>query len=922
MPAPRQRVFLGWDAPPLQAAADWILAELGGDLVDWTVALPGQRAGRQLAQHLAQRAPAEWTPPRIVTQGQLIDALVQLERPVAGRLVRTLAWERALREVPALELEHLARHLGSELGLRDRMRLAETVRGLYGELAPEGLSFEDLAGGRAEAEGGARAPRWHALALVQRRYRKILDEVGLLDPNAGRLTAIEFGRVDPTRRVVLVGIADMNHLLARLLETIHARCDVLVVAPASMARGFDAWGRLSTAFWRDRNLPLANEHWHTVEKPVDQADCLARVVASWEGRFAPHELTIGLGDEQVAPYLERRLAAGGVRLTNAAGRPIEHTRPYRLLRAVARYLERGAFADRAAQVRDPDLGRDLLERADHVHALDRYQGRHLPVMADQELAEDPDCKPAVEAMRRRLHERLGELRAREPRPLSEWASRLRAFLAGTYGQRELDLADAADRVLAQALAGLGQALGEMESAPGPLGAATHPASDAIEILLRRARGTRLPDRVAEGAAATVELLGWLELPLDEAPALIVTGFNEGRIPASVHGHPFLPDGARKRLGLPHDEDRVARDVYACTVLLSTRREAVFISGRRTLEGDPLAPSRLAFHVPEREIAARVRCFLPDEEARIEAAVISEGTGRAVLRPVLAPDGPRDAPESMSVSSFRDYLQSPYGYYLRHVLRLDTLDDRARELDPRLFGILAHQVLQAFGESDLAHSAEAEPIARFLADEVERELAARCGPAPQPAVRLQAEQLKYRLGLFATRQAERRRRGWRIEHVEWQPPEGSVDFEVDGTPVAIRGQIDRIDLHPERGWAIIDYKTGEQTRAPEDAHRHMGHWIDLQLPLYRLLARPLGMESAPRLGYGTLGKDEKHVAFAFADNWNEADLEAAYERARDVVRAVRRGEFEGPDLRTPYEPILRALHGVGLIADESGAGEAE
>ena len=318
-------------------------------------------------------------------------------------------------------------------------------------------------------------------------------------------------------------------------------------------------------------MPLASGDWHTVEKPVDQADRVASVVASWQGRFAPQELTIGLGDEQVAPYLERRLGVSGVRLVNAAGRAIEHTRPYRLLRAVARHLERGTFADLAALARDPELGRDLLERADAVHVLDRYHGRHLPVKADQELADDPDYKPAVEALRRRLNERLGELRAREAQPLAHWATVLRAFLAKTYGRRELDVAVEADRVLARALEGLAVALGEMESAPGPLGEARHPASAAIEILLLpRASGTRLAERAAEDEPATVELLGWLELPLDEAPALVLTGFNEGRIPASVHSHPFLPDAARKRLGLPHDETRVARDVYAATVVLSTR----------------------------------------------------------------------------------------------------------------------------------------------------------------------------------------------------------------------------------------------------------------------------------------------------------------------------------------------------------------
>ena len=186
MPAPRQRVFLGWDAPPLQAAADWLLRELGSDLGEWTIALPGQRAGRHLAQHLAQRAPADWTPPHVVTQGQLIDALVQLERPVAGRLVRTLAWERALREIPARDLEHLARDSGAELGLRDRMRLAETVRTLYGELAPEGLSFEALGPGAARRATSRReVPRWRTLALAERRYRKILGRGRLDRPARG-----------------------------------------------------------------------------------------------------------------------------------------------------------------------------------------------------------------------------------------------------------------------------------------------------------------------------------------------------------------------------------------------------------------------------------------------------------------------------------------------------------------------------------------------------------------------------------------------------------------------------------------------------------------------------------------------------------------------------------------------------------------
>ena len=49
--------------------------------------------------------------------------------------------------------------------------------------------------------------------------------------------------------------------------------------------------------------------------------------------------------------------------------------------------------------------------------------------------------------------------------------------------------------------------------------------------------------------AAIELRGWLELPWDDAPALVVTGMNEGMVPASGGSDLFLPDTLRRRLKL-------------------------------------------------------------------------------------------------------------------------------------------------------------------------------------------------------------------------------------------------------------------------------------------------------------------------------------------------------------------------------------
>ena len=109
------------------------------------------------------------------------------------------------------------------------------------------------------------------------------------------------------------------------------------------------------------------------------------------------------------------------------------------------------------------------------------------------------------------------------------------------------------------------------------------------------------------------------------------------------------------------------------------------------------------------------------------------------------------------------------------------------------------------------------------------------------------------------------------------------------------------------------------RRPRDAHKKRnGEWIDLQLPLYRHLARALALTGEPELGYAWVGKDEDETGF-FVERWAESELAEALEVARDVVRRVRAGEFRIPG-RLPYDEILRAIHGqstLGAALEEAG-----
>jgi len=899
-----RRVFLGWQRPVLRSAARWILAELGTELGDVLVALPGARAARRLRECLAEAAPAGWTPPRVLTQGELVDELVRLERPAAGRLTRTLVWERALASLDADERGRLSNARGSAA---HSLRLAETVRALHAELAPEGRDFASLAG-EAWAPGlEAEEARWQALSKAQARYRELLHALALVDPHEGRAHAIRAGALERERRIVLVAVADMNHLLAQALAALCTRVTVLVAAPEDLAEGFDELGRLRASFWRSRDVPLALEDWRVAEKPVDQAETVRWLLDEWQGALAPEELTLGVADESVVPYVERQLGECGAATRRAAGLPLEHARPYRLLQALAKFLRRGGFSELAALARAPDLSETLFSGGDPALRLDAYFNEHLPRHARDWLGTRP-FEQAVRDVQERLVADLGELALGTQRPVAAWSQPIRVWLARVY-PRALSDANENERVLGESLRLIGAALAELEEVPPALELAAIGAGEALELVLGTLAGQRVPPPPAT-PPGTVELVGWLDLPLDDAPAVIVTGFNEGSVPHSSTAHAFLPDGLRTRLGLPADAERLARDAFATTLILATRARRAFVSARRSREGDPLLPSRLVFHRPAAEIPARVARFLPAENGR--AVRLAEGgASTSHARPVLPG---WSAPTRLGVSAFRAFLASPYGFYLEHVLRLETRDDRTRELDPRRFGIFAHGVLQEFGQSGPHGSRDPDEIAAFLVASLRRRAAAEFGPAPLPAVGLQLEQLEYRLRAFASHQAARAAEGWRIHAVEWKPPT-PVLLDVEDQPIEIAAKIDRVDTHPDGRWAILDYKTGEGKKNPREAHRRRdGTWIDLQLPLYRFVSAGLGLAGEPELGYAWIGKDEADTGF-FVEPWERAELEEALAVARVIVERVRAGEFEEPG-RLPYEEILRAIFGQSTLGEES------
>jgi RecB family exonuclease/inactivated superfamily I helicase len=896
--------FLGFHRATLDLAADYLLRRYQTaatwDLQHVIVVTPAARAGRRLLEILVQRAAEEQlllTPPSIETVGRLPEQLYLPKRPFANELTQRFTWSSALRSVAREKVLPVIPNPPADDEVMAWAELANMLRQLHVELAGDGMAFADVAQRLAETPGHPDQQRWNALEMLQATYLRRLDDLQLWDRQTARLEAIKRNECGTKRDIVLIANADMNSAVRQMLDQVSQRVVALVAAPAEWRDRFDSHGCLASEKWNAIDISIDAAQVCVCDGPGDQANAVAAAIDSYQARYRADEIAVGFPDEQLVPDVERVLAQHDVPARWGPGRSLRETAPYLLLQALAEFLDRGRFQELASLVRHPDMQIWLQGRGINVTAmaeLDDYYNQHLPGRLVGQWLGPAKKYEQMSVIEQAVSELTQDLTG-QPQGPDRWCDAILRCLATVYGDRELERENDADQSTLTTCNYIRDTLLELGAIPSKLEVRLS-ACDSIRLLLGLIATQPVPRKMDKPA---VELLGWLELPLDDAPALIVTTLNERFVPSSVTSDLFLPNALRHRLGLIDNARRYARDAYALSVLLGTRASLHLIVGRRNRDGDPLIPSRLLFTGDDQSVADRALTFFsPLTTSRPTIPSIAAAGSASET----APSGweiPRPQPlaeplERLSVTSFRDYLSCPYRFYLRHVLRLRSSDDAARELSPLAFGNLAHEVLRRFGEGADCESSDAEAIRRSLNHELDVLVRATYGQHVLPFVRVQVEQLRFRLDAFAKQQADWFASGWRIEHSE--VPNSTLDpatLEVDGKTIGLTGRMDRIDVHRETGERVIfDYKTSDAGDSPEKTHQKGGRWIDLQLPLYRHLASGLGIREPVRLGFITLPKDTGQVAFLLA-NWNDSDLQAADAIARGVVRDIRAEIFWPP-----------------------------
>jgi hypothetical protein len=923
------RAFMGWDTPAIEG----VVRALGGpagpssfpghgaplwDLSGIVVGAPTSRFGRRLLERLAETAqdpgqPRALVPPEVAPIGALGEVLWPRTSHVATALEEQLAWIAAVRAQDpdyARALLPVPDHRSPSAWLP----LADMLIATRRTLVLENRSLAEVARAVARSGPEREAARWRLVVQIEESFLHALRSAG----RTPRDTPPDAGP-GLTRRVVLAACSTLPASLVAGLRRAGPSVTTLAHAPEAEADGFDDLGCLRADYWCDRLLDLPSDHILTGGTVREQAAIVCACIAEVADQYGADDVTVCLGDPSAEGILRLMLNAAGVRMHHAFHRPLALSGPARLLGAIADFAETRSFEALAALVRHPDLEPGL-HHTRRLAALDQYVARSLPDRlarrAEAGQVSDDALARAARSVAADVETLLGGLRP-GTKTIAEWAEPVARTLAQVYDP-VLDSAPGDQAPVLAALDAIADWLRDASNSHPSLAAAMPmSAAQALRFMSCALADVSAPEATDEPA---VEALDWFETAHDDAPVKIVLGVNEGLIPEGPSRDPLLSDALRAELGMPDGRAKFARDVHHLTALLASTSHARFIVGRTSAAGDALAPSRLLFACPDTELPDRAKgLFSPDRAQPVgpRAALPFQFGAESRLGP-RRPEPPADPVSRLPVTGFRDYLACPYRFYLRHVMRLRSDDDRLVEMDAALFGSLIHEALGIFGAGESAGATDPRAVASALDRALDTAANARFGQHPRPAVRLQIGQARRRLDAFAAWQAARSAQGWRLV-TEWTELDAQTDIAVDGAPFTVYGRIDRIERNLATGeYAILDYKTGDTLTSPVRAHLSSdaagSGWVDLQLPLYRRIA-PLPDDATVRLGFLWIGPDLGAESLHEA-NWGPDDIRSAYECADGVVRAVRAGVFWPPN------PAARHTgDGIGAICLESSAGRA-
>jgi ATP-dependent helicase/nuclease subunit B len=545
------------------------------------------------------------------------------------------------------------------------------------------------------------------------------------------------------------------------------------------------------------DLLPATEGMTLIEAPGERAEAFALALILRKAAEDGVRAALVSPDRNLTRRVTAALDRWGIRPDDSAGRPLALSAPGRLLRQVAALFGQRLTGDALLAILKHPLAFSGPGRGQHLVLTREYElhlRRHGPAFPDAGNLLAWAGKGTLERAEEwaRIvgdvlcgHETVGRL------PLPEMVARhlelterlARGFAedgSGALWEKEAGIKAAEAVAELQAEAGAGG-----DVTPGDYAALFHAVLQRHEV------------RETESVHPGIMIWGTLEARVQGADLVILGGLNDGTWPAQPPPDPWLNRAMRKEAGLLLPERKIGLSAHDYQQAVAAPR-VVLSRAVRGAEAETV-PSRwlnrlvnLMDGLPMRQGPEALKAMRARGQAWVDMAAAFDlvEVVPAAKRP--SPRPPVDKrPKQLSLTEISKLVRDPYAIYARHVLRLRPLDPMRPEADPRLRGVVLHEILERFVKSAGTTEAELMAVAdQVLADRVAWPLARTIWRA----------RIAKAAGAF----------------LDWSAQTGGVPVLLEkggrvalaGMDFALTGKPDRIDRLADGRLLVVDYKTGE------------------------------------------------------------------------------------------------------------------
>ena len=644
------------------------------------------------------------------------------------------------------------------------------------------------------------------------------------------------------------------------------------------------------------DLVTATQGLTLIEAPSPRAEAVAIALilrkAAQDGTCA----ALVSPDRNLTRRVTAALDRWGIRPDDSAGRPLALSAPGRLMRQIAALFGQKLTADALLALLKHPLAFSGDGRGPHLILTREFEltirrnGPAFPTASSVRLWAEQSGLPMAEDWARIIAETLCGHESLGRQSLAEFVAlhlRVTERLAAGFdasGGGEL-WKKAAGEEAAKALAELRQeapAAGEMT----PL--------DYAGIFLGVLQ--RHEVRETESVHPGIMIWGTLESRVQGADLVILGGLNDGTWPAQPPADPWLNRAMRKEAGLLLPERRIGLSAHDYQQAVAAP-QVVLSRSKRGAEAETVASRwlnrlvNLMEGLPERrgpEALAAMRArgdhWLQLAQA-FDAAPKLDAAQRPSPRPPVAA-----RPRKLSVTEIKTLIRDPYAIYARHVLKLKPLDPLRAEADPRLRGVVLHEILEVF----LRHGNGTRESLLAITDAVLTERVA--WPLARTIWRSRIAKAADEFLAFSASTG-----GQPVLMEE----KGAV--KLAGLDFTLTGKPDRIDRLEDGRLLLIDYKTGAPPTPAQQEH------FDKQLLLLAAMAegggfQGLDAEEVARVVYVGLKAQLKKAEIVLepgqvAEVWAEfAKLISAYAQPGQGYTARR--ALEKTDDPSDYDHLSR------------------